>query len=366
MHRHARYPVATIFCALLTSGLVAPACASPALRIVVAMDPVGGTIQVIDPGSEVRQFDPFGPSFRGGVRVAVADVDGDGMTDVIAGSGAGMPATVRVFTGRDLEPTTTIRPFGDGFRGGVVVAAGDVDGDGRPDIIVGTGAGNTGTVKIHDGRTGLERGGFDAFASVDSGVRLAAGDVDGDGVDEIIVGAGQGGGPVVRVFDGRTGVARSGFVPGISASNGRFEVAAGDYDGDGLADFVLGADGPVATPSAARVMVLRGTNLAVLAAFDPYGATYTGGVRVAAGDVNGDGFADVLTATAAGGTAVVSRWLAPHASAAGHIPVFGPNHDGGTRVAAAEASLTIHRDSFESSDQSATSAVFGRRPHQDD
>jgi hypothetical protein len=88
----------------------------------------------------------------------------------------------------------------------VYVAAGDVNGDGYADIITGAGPGGGPHVRVFDGRNGTEVMGFFAYATAFmGGVRVAAGDVNGDGRADVITGAGPGGGPHVRVFDGATG-----------------------------------------------------------------------------------------------------------------------------------------------------------------
>jgi len=87
----------------------------------------------------------------------------------------------------------------------VWVAAGDVDGDGFADVITGADAGGGPHVQVFNGVTGAAVQSFFAFASsFTGGVRVAAGDVNGDGKADIIAGAGPGGSPDVRVFDGAT------------------------------------------------------------------------------------------------------------------------------------------------------------------
>jgi hypothetical protein len=96
--------------------------------------------------------------------------------------------------------------YAPGFLGGIFVAAGDVTGDGRADIVTGAGPGGGPHVRVFDGVTGAEILGFFAYApGFLGGVRVAAGDVDGDGRADVVTGAGPGGGPHVRVFDGVTG-----------------------------------------------------------------------------------------------------------------------------------------------------------------
>src|SRR5205085_2640431 len=122
-------------------------------------------------------FLAFDAGFRGGVRVAAGDVNGDGVNDIIAGAGEGGSAHVKVFDGKTGQLIRSFFAF-PGFGGGVFVAAGDVNGDGMADVIVGAGP---------------------AFGG---GVFVAAGDVNGDKLADIIVGPGRGGPHHVRVFSG--------------------------------------------------------------------------------------------------------------------------------------------------------------------
>jgi hypothetical protein len=110
-------------------------------------------------GAEVFGFFPFDPGFLGGVRVAVGDVTGDGVPDVVAGAGPGGGPHVRVFDGAALlagqaVEVTSFFAYAGGFTGGVVVAVADVDGDGRADVITGTGPGGGPHVRVFDGTTG--------------------------------------------------------------------------------------------------------------------------------------------------------------------------------------------------------------------
>jgi hypothetical protein len=253
-------------------------------------------------GTDTLAFSAYRRGFAGGVRVAAGDVNGDGIADIITGPGPGMGAHVEVFDGTNGNRIRSFLTFPSFYQGGVFVAAGDVNGDGHADIIVGTDAGALPIVRVYDGAQGTLLRTFFAYSPLfTGGVRVAAGDVNGDGHADIITGAGPGGGPQVKVFDGTNGnVLESFFAYAVQFTGGVY-VAAGDVNGDGVADIITGA-GPGGGP---LVKVFDGTNGDVLKSFLAYAAQFTGGVRVAAGDINGDGFADIVTGAGPGGGPLV-------------------------------------------------------------
>jgi hypothetical protein len=184
-----------------------------------------------------------------------------------------------MFRGPDFRQIRHYSVFDFNFRGGISVAVGDVSGDGAAEVLVGTGPGVPGQVLIFDGVTGNESPRLSPYGVFVGGINVAAADVNGDGFADIITGAGAGGGPHVRVFDGRTRAA--GFQ------------------------------------------------------FFPFGSTFSGGVRVAAGDVNGDGRADILTAWGPGGPDTVGAFDAATGNELTRWLVYGPTWSGGVFVATA-------------------------------
>src|SRR5690606_9173264 len=102
-------------------------------------------------GGLLGEYFAYHPNFGGGVHVAVGDVDGDGTKDVITGPGAGGGPHVRVLSGATSTPIQEYFAYHPNFGGGVWVAAGDVDGDNRDDVITGAGTGGGPHVKIISG-----------------------------------------------------------------------------------------------------------------------------------------------------------------------------------------------------------------------
>jgi uncharacterized protein YkwD len=154
-------------------------------------------------GAERFSFSAYDAAFTGGVRVAAGDVTGDGRADVITAAGPGAGPHVKVFDGRTMQVAWSFFAYAPAFTGGVYVAAGDLNGDGKSDVL--TGAAGAPHVKAFDGATHGEMASFFAYdPAFDGGVRVACADLDGDGRADIITGAGPGAGPHVRAWSGAT------------------------------------------------------------------------------------------------------------------------------------------------------------------
>ena len=244
-------------------------------------------------GAEAFRFLAFDSSFLGGVQTATGDINGDGTPDIIAAAGAGAGPHVKVFDGLTGAEIRSFFAYDPTFRGGVLVASGDVDGDGFDDIITGAMSSAAPHVKVFSGRTGQEIQSFFAFdQSITTGVRVASADINGDGRADIVASTGEGVPARVRAFDGTT-LALLSDLSVFDGYAGGVYVSAGDFDGDGRADIAVSSG-----VGASRVAVYNAGGGELASFFAD--TSNTSGVRVAMKDLNGDGIADVITGAGIG------------------------------------------------------------------
>ncbi len=244
-------------------------------------------------------INPFGGRSTLGASVATGDVTGDGIEDIVVASGRGGKPVVEVYDGRNLRKLGSFEAYSTTFHGGVSVAVGDVNGDGRADIVTGSGAGSAAHVKVFSGANLFNaqgkitaapvpiRSDFAFDTSFRGGITVAAGDVNGDGKADVVVGTGANSPPHVKVFSGANGAELQSFYALNPSYTGGVSVAAGDVNGDGKADVVVGAS----TGATSQVRVFSGGNL--IADYSAFGSGYRG-ARVATQDIDGDGKREVI------------------------------------------------------------------------
>jgi hypothetical protein len=228
------------------------------------------------------------------------------------GNGSNDTDTSRTVLGFDVIATLTGEAPGDAF-GFVADELGDLDGDGIREFIVGSpgnSAGGSGAGRAYV-YSGADRALLFTFTGQAAGENLgwsvaSAGDMDGDAVDDVVVGGPSAGAGVVRVFSGASGaVLHSLTGPGSGANFGSIVAGLGDVDGDGRSDLLVGA--PDASAGRGEIRIVSGQGGATIRshagtnAGDRYG--YGGG---AVGDVSGDGIPDYAAGAAMGGQGVVA------------------------------------------------------------
>ena len=244
-----------------------------------------------------------------GVNVAAGDLDGTASDDEIltgAGPGAVYGPQFRAFR-LDGQTVAKVNGYAYGtLRYGVNVSAGDIDGDGYEEIVTGAGPGAVFGPHVrafnYDGGalSAVNKVSFFAYGTLRYGVNVATGDADGDGRAELVTGAGPSPvfSPQVRGFnyDGVavTSIAKINFNAYATTSFG-CGVAAARLDGDGYDELLTGVGPGAALSGQLRGFDYDGSVVTAIAAINtiPYG-TYRYGVRASAGDVDVDGVAEVL------------------------------------------------------------------------
>jgi hypothetical protein len=123
------------------------------------------------------QFTVGGKGYRDGLYVAAADLDGDGRADIITGRDVGSSSIVEAFNAVGLTAMGSIAPFTPGYDEGVRVAAVDLNLDGIADIVAASGTLNGTQVKIYNRLTGAELLNFAAVPESPDVAVFAAGSV---------------------------------------------------------------------------------------------------------------------------------------------------------------------------------------------
>ncbi len=183
-------------------------------------------------------------------------------------------------------------------------------------------------VKLLDSSTGQTIDQFQPFSSdFTGGVKVVLADLNGDNQPDIITAAGAGGGPHIKVFDGKTHQVLSSFFAYNSTFSGGLNIAAGDI-GNGLVGIITAPDGLMGPQ--VRVFSPSGD---LLKTFNAYGADFKGGVKVAQGYA-GKGNAVIFTAAGLGGGPHVKIFEARSLNLLHSFYAYDPPFQGGVHLAA--------------------------------
>lgn len=232
----------------------------------------------------------FEDTFMLGGFLASGDVDGDGKEEMVIGSGPGRKNEVRVYR---LDGTLmySFVPYADSFQGGVRIAVGDVNEDGRPEIVTAPGPGMESAINVFNGSGEKISKETVVYAkSFTGGAHVTIGDLDKDGSAEIVVSPGPGGGPHIRIFDGNlTNHGDDFFAYDASMTDGVTIAIIKTAWGDQLVTGVESWSEPLV-----RRYSFDANGVRLDKEFYAYGTSSRSGVSVFAYDADGDGKDEVV------------------------------------------------------------------------
>lgn len=244
-------------------------------------------------------FKPYSSDFLGGADIAIGDLGGDGVGEIILGSGPGTEPEVKILRS-DGSEINSFLAYGKFFNKGITLTICDLDNDGKDEIVTGTRYGGGPQVRVFDGYGNPKfTPGFYAYdIKFRGGVNVTCGDINGDGLAEIITGPGPSGSSHIRVFDRSGKYLGIDFFPFEENYRGGVDVATANFDG-GIEDELIFAKQSYGN---AQVKTYKTyPQESIISDFKVFPDNFLGGVNVAGGDIDHDGFDEVIIAANAGG-----------------------------------------------------------------
>ncbi len=237
-----------------------------------------------------KPFQPYDKNFNGGINLHVADLDNDGLTEILTSPRHGS-SHVKIFSTNGKLLTPGFYGFSRDLSGGADIATIDMEGDGKREVVVSAGEGSAPYVRIFTKDGKFLRTFFAYDPKFRGGVNIAAADLNGDGVEEIITGTNSGT-PHVRVFNSNGQPLIGGFIAYSTVLGSGVRVAVGDLNDDNILEIVTA---PYRKASHVRMFTLNGRPLTP--GFFPYGPQYREGVNVAIADLSADQKKELITGT---------------------------------------------------------------------
>ncbi len=251
-------------------------------------------------GSFVRVFNKYGDptrngffiyekEYRGGNVIANQDLDNNGSIETIVAD----KSKITIYDA-NRNVLRNIYPYGQSYNLGINFSLNDFENDGFFEITTGTMKGYSPLVKIFDYTGKVLNDGFDAYAhGYKGGVNVAVCDTNGNGQKEIVTGAGHMGGPQVRIFDKNGKVLSGGFFAYNKNFRGGVNVGCGDIDGNGIDEIVTGAG----YGGSSHVRYFNSKFEPLSPGFWAFGKESRTGVRIIVNDLNNDGISEILAAS---------------------------------------------------------------------
>jgi len=285
--------------------------ADPNPRYLAVTRAAGGSSQIkvyrLTDGKLVTSFSPYSSKFHNGVSIAGGDLERKGVPNIVVGAGVGAAPQVSLYTVSG-KLVTRFFAFSKTLRTGVTVATGDVNGDGYADLITTPAMNYPGLVRTYTYDPTTKK--FSRFQDVSvqsskyrGGVNIAAADLDRDGYAEIIVApASKGRKSAVELYayepSKKKMVKKYSFSAYSRSFNSGIRVATGDVNGDGIPEIVLG---PAPGTGEIRAFVYQNRSVKKIVGFYPASKTYAGGIDLTSADVNTDGNDDIISGTFSNG-----------------------------------------------------------------
>lgn len=246
-------------------------------EIVTAPGQGGGPeIRVYSLAGQLKsRFFAYAKTFRGGVNVSVYDLNGDGRAEIITGPGMGGGPDVKIFA-HNGNLINRFFAFDKNFRGGVSIAAGAFGRNGEPLIAVASGYGS-GHIRVFN-PSGIFTGiSFFPFGSVTHGLSIGALPINGQRW-QLLVAPERNAPPTVKVFNlSATNVPVKSFSAFATSFRGGLRLAGADLDGDGVGEIIAGAGGGGGPQ--VRIFTAEGSSIR---SFFAYSTSFRGGINVAA------------------------------------------------------------------------------------
>ncbi len=259
-------------------------------------------------GRRLASFFAYSQSLRAKLNVMTADLDGDGADEIITYLSEGYAPHVRVFNQQGGRLADAFI-YHAGFRGGVQLTTGDINGDGLADLIFAPKQGGSANLRAYtynpDDHSLDLLGWTMAYQStLQLKLKISAADVNLDGADEIIVAPAEAGGPNVRAYtydstDGSLDLL-GWFMAYAENYRGGVELLTANVSGDSTPEIVVAPT--VGGTNVRAYSYSTSTNSFDLVGwFMAYADSYRGGVKLAAADIDNDGWSEIITAPQTGG-----------------------------------------------------------------
>lgn len=194
-----------------------------------------------DDGATLMKIYPYAASFQGTMKAAVGDIDGDGKKEIAVAPAAGFMGPIKIYNSDGSERSGGLSPFGSKYTGGYSLAI--LPNGAKGQLVVGAGKGKEPIVQFYSADLKFIKQWLAFEKTFRGGVNVAAGNIDSDGPVEVVVGAGSGKKPIVKVFNYDGKEKYPAFQAYSSLTNPGIDVRIADVDFDGKHDIVAMGEG---------------------------------------------------------------------------------------------------------------------------